>query len=96
MDFSYICSECGRGFAIEPHLMVCPDCGPAQAPDQPLRGVLEVEVRGEVPADWEIASLLPVEPQFFPSIPVGEHHSGRRGDFGANWIAPGCTSRTTA
>jgi threonine synthase len=71
MDFSYICSECGRGFAIEPHLMVCPDCGPAQAPDQPLRGVLEVEVRGEVPADWEIASLLPVEPQFFPSIPVG-------------------------
>jgi threonine synthase len=71
MDFSYICSECGRGFAIEPHLMVCPDCGLAQALDQPLRGVLEVEVRGKVPADWEIASLLPVEPQFFPSIPVG-------------------------
>ena len=71
MDFSYVCSECGRGFAIEPQRMVCPDCWLAQAPDQPLRGVLEVEVRGEVPAGWEIASLLPVEPQFFPSIPVG-------------------------
>jgi threonine synthase len=33
--------------------------------------VLEVELTGKVPADWEIASLLPVEKQFFPPIPVG-------------------------
>src|SRR5512136_408510 len=71
MDFSYICSECGRGLAIEPHLMVCPDCSLAQAPDQPLRGVLEVELVGEAPAEWTIPSLLPVEQRFFPPIPVG-------------------------
>ena len=71
MEFSYICSECGRGFAIDPQLMVCPDCASVQATDQPLRGVLDVEIRGRVPSDWEIASLLPVEPQYFPPIPVG-------------------------
>ena len=71
MDFAYICSECGRRFAIDPGLMVCPQCSQAQASDQPLRGVLEVELTGAVLADWTIASLLPVEPQFFPPIPVG-------------------------
>jgi threonine synthase len=71
MEFSYICSECGRRFPIEPRLMVCPECSLAQAADQPLRGVLEVELTGEVPADWEIAALLPVEERFFPPIPVG-------------------------
>jgi len=71
MEFSYVCSECGRRFAIEPTLMVCPDCSLTQAADQPLSGVLEVELAGDVPADWEIASLLPVERRFFPPIPVG-------------------------
>ena len=71
MDFAYICSECGRRFAIEPDRMVCPQCSLGQASDQPLRGVLEVELTGAVLADWTIASLLPVEPQFFPPIPVG-------------------------
>ena len=71
MDFAYICSECGRRFAIEPGLMVCPQCSQAQAPDQPLRGVLEVELTGTAPDNWTVASLLPVEPRFFPPIPVG-------------------------
>ncbi|HSB72195.1 MAG TPA: pyridoxal-phosphate dependent enzyme [Candidatus Methylomirabilis sp.] len=71
MEFNYICSECGRGFPIEPKLLVCPHCSLDQSQDQPLRGVLEVELRGEVSADWEIATLLPVEKQFFPPIPVG-------------------------
>jgi threonine synthase len=71
MEFSYLCSECGRRLPIEPQFMVCPHCTLAQAPDQPLRGVLEVELAGQVPADWEIASLLPVEERFFPPIPVG-------------------------
>ena len=71
MEFSYVCSECGRRFPVEPRLMVCPHCSLAQAPDQPLSGVLEVELTGEAAADWEIASLLPVEQRFFPPIPVG-------------------------
>jgi threonine synthase len=72
MEFHYVCSECRRRFAIEPQLMVCPECSRTQAPDQPLRGVLEVELSGNVPVNWDIASLLPVEQRFFPSIPVGE------------------------
>jgi threonine synthase len=71
MDFNYICSECGQRFPIDPKFMVCPQCSLAQLPDQPLRGVLEVELTGKVPAGWEIASLLPVEGRFFPPIPVG-------------------------
>jgi len=71
MDFAYICSECARRFAIEPGLMVCPHCSREQAPDQPLRGILEVELTGAA-ADWTTASLLPVESRFFPPIPVGE------------------------
>ncbi len=72
MNFGYICSECSRHFPIDPRLMVCPDCSADQAADQPLRGVLEVALEGEVSADWDIALLLPVERRFFPPIPVGE------------------------
>jgi len=71
MDFSYVCSECGQRFPIDPKFMVCPQCAMAQVLDQPLRGVLEVELAGNVAADWNVASLLPVERQFFPTIPVG-------------------------
>ena len=71
MDFTYICKECGHRYPIEPQFMVCPRCSPTQLPDQPLCGVLEVELAGEVSTDWRISSLLPVEKQFFPPIPVG-------------------------
>lgn len=71
MKFRYVCSECGLDFPIDPKLMVCPQCSLAQVADQPLRGVLEVELRGKVPASWEIPWLLPLEEQYFPPIPVG-------------------------
>ena len=71
MEFRYRCSECSRRFPIEPQLMVCPECSLAQSPGQPLRGVLEVELAGKIAADWDVVSLLPVEKQFFPPIPVG-------------------------
>jgi threonine synthase len=71
MRFRYICSECGLDFSIDPRLMVCPQCSLAQVADQPLRGVLEVELLGEVPTSWTVFSLLPVEEQYFPPIPVG-------------------------
>jgi threonine synthase len=72
MDFSYICTECGGRYPIEPRFMVCPKCSLAQLPDQPLRGVLEVELVGGISADWDVPSLLPVEKRFFPPIPVGD------------------------
>ncbi len=71
MYFRYICSECGHGYAIDPSLMVCPACAQAQVSDQPLRGVLEVELNGHAPAEWTIPDFLPVERRFFPRIPVG-------------------------
>lgn len=71
MEFRYRCSECGVRYPIEPRVMVCPECSRAQLPDQPLRGVLEVELAGALPATWDIAALLPVEQRFFPPIPVG-------------------------
>jgi threonine synthase len=71
MEFRYRCSECGRQYPIDQEWMVCPQCSQAQAADEPLRGVLEVELLGAAPADWTVASLLPIEPQFFPPIPVG-------------------------
>jgi threonine synthase len=71
MEFDYICSECRRRYAIEPHLMVCPDCAKKQKKGQPLRGILEVALTGKAPARIDIPSLLPVKPRFFPPIPVG-------------------------
>ena len=71
MEFSYVCSECGGRLPIEPQFMVCPQCSVVQSPDQPLRGVLEVELAGAAPAEWTISSLLPIAQQFFPPIPVG-------------------------
>ncbi len=71
MEFRYRCSECNRRFPIEPTIMVCPHCAQGQVPDQPLRGVLEVQLTGRCSPDWTIESLLPIEPEFFPPIPVG-------------------------
>jgi len=96
MEFCCCCSECGHHFPIQPQVMVCPDCSRAQTADQPLRGVLEVELAGTVPADWEIASLLPVEERFFPPIPVGTRPSGRHNGSGTSWSVPASTSRMMA
>ena len=71
MKFKYICSECGRRFDIDPLLPVCPDCSRKQVPDQPLAGVLEVELHPEAGQALDTAALLPVEKRHFPPIPVG-------------------------
>lgn len=65
----YRCSECGKSYAIRPEIMLCPDCAKKQQPNEPLRGILEVEyspLPGLQPKDY-----LPVEPCFFPQLPVG-------------------------
>ncbi|KPJ75753.1 MAG: pyridoxal-5'-phosphate-dependent protein subunit beta [Deltaproteobacteria bacterium SG8_13] len=71
MKFNYICSECGRRFEIEPLLTVCPDCSRRQVADQPLAGVLEVELHPAAGRVIDPAALLPVEKRYFPPIPVG-------------------------
>ena len=71
IDFGYVCSECGREYAITPELMVCPSCSREQRSDRPLRGVLEVGLVGTLDGPWDVLDLLPVERRFFPAIPVG-------------------------
>ncbi len=71
MEFRYVCSECGQRFEITPELKVCPQCAKEQQADQPLRGVLEVELSGQAGPDFGVHDLLPVERAYFPPIPVG-------------------------
>lgn len=71
MEFCYRCSLCGRTFSIEPQLTLCPDCVKQQQIDQPLHGVLEVELKGSIDPQFDIFDLLPVEPEYFPPAPVG-------------------------
>lgn len=74
MSYQYRCFECGARFEITPSLMVCPKCSAAQKSDEPLHGVLEV-VSSNTPnkdiQNFDIFDFLPVEKNFFPSIPVG-------------------------
>jgi threonine synthase len=72
MKFCYICSECARRFEIDFQLMVCPECAQSQTPDQPLKGILEVQLEGNAALDFTISELLPVEKEFFPPAPVGD------------------------
>ena len=62
---------CSAVYNIAPDLTVCPECSSQQQPDQPLVGILEVELHGDVDSSFEIADLLPIEKEFFPPIPVG-------------------------
>ncbi len=80
MEFFYRCTECDRQFDITPDRMLCPDCSQRQQPNRPLRGILEVGLRGELQGPWPAgattlslpyAELLPVEPRYFPAVPVG-------------------------
>jgi threonine synthase len=71
MKFSYRCTICSASYEIGPDLTVCPECSSRQQPDQPLVGILEVELHGKVDSSFEIVDLLPVEKQYFPPIPVG-------------------------
>ncbi|MCK4535794.1 MAG: threonine synthase [Desulfuromonadales bacterium] len=71
MEFNYSCSQCSKTFAIRPELTLCPDCSKNQAEDQPLSGVLEVELHGAASEGFDVFDLLPVEAEYFPPAPVG-------------------------
>ena len=71
MEFRYVCSQCHEAYPIGPEIMVCPACAAGQEPDQPLLGVLEVELTGRAGPDFRIADLLPLEAEYFPPLPVG-------------------------
>ncbi len=71
MRFQYVCSECGARYEITPDRMLCSLCQTKQKEDEPLRGVLEVELEGNATPNFDIHDLLPVEKKFFPDLPVG-------------------------
>ena len=71
MKAKLVCSECGKEYKLIPENMVCPVCAAAQTADQPLRGILEVRLSGELPEEWENEDFLPVDKEWFPPIPVG-------------------------
>ena len=71
MKYNYICTECGRQFDINSKLMVCPDCSSMQKADEPVRGILEVQLDGHMDQQFSVFDLLPIEKEYFPSVPVG-------------------------
>jgi len=71
MDFNYRCTVCNVSYDITPDLTVCPVCSDHQLKDQPLTGILEVELSGTLNKPFTVFDLLPVESEYFPSIPVG-------------------------
>lgn len=95
MTFDYICSDCGAVYEITPDLMVCPLCEKEQKVDEPLRGVLEVRLKGKAEKDFSVMDLLPVEREFFPPIPVGNTPSGIPVGSRNGSVIPACSSRTT-
>lgn len=70
-SFSYNCSECGKSYEINKDIMVCPACSKSQKDNEPLKGILDVNIEGKLKKDFDIFQLLPVEKKFFPNIPVG-------------------------
>ena len=68
--FEYKCSQCDANYEIIPELMLCPECEPGKKSGEPLRGVLEVELKGSLISNDPL-DYLPVEREFFPDIPVG-------------------------
>ncbi|MBI5528006.1 MAG: threonine synthase [Deltaproteobacteria bacterium] len=75
--FHYRCSECGKTYGRDEVRYLCPRCGGAYVPGEPLRGVLEAEFDlGRIgrefdrnAPDWSLFSA--VEPEHFPTYPVG-------------------------
>ena len=70
LTFNYRCSLCDSTYEINPELMLCPKCFSTHDSGQPLKGVLEVELKGTLSSQNPI-DFLPVEREFFPTIPVG-------------------------
>ena len=76
-SFTYRCTDCGRTYSREEVRYLCPECGTAYRPGMPLVGVLEAVFDYEgirkafdpIHPDWNL--FCPVEPEFHPSLPVG-------------------------
>jgi len=75
--FKYKCKDCGKIFEINHTLMLCPYCKEESLEGKPLNGVLEVvlpsflrNLKKEF-SSFDIHDYLPIEKEFFPSIPVG-------------------------
>jgi threonine synthase len=64
----YRCPTCGATYDIAPGRYLCDGCARARQPERPLAGVLDVDWDGETGAN---GVPLPVEPRWFPPIPVG-------------------------
>ena len=71
LKYEYHCGECFRTRALTPDLMLCPDCGPKTITGQSLRGVLDVRFDPDQARLEPDSVFLPVEPKYFPAIPVG-------------------------
>ncbi len=71
MEFVYKCSECGKEYPIEPEVMLCPVCQEKQEKKRPLRGILEVEMKGSLSENSSIYDVLPVDKNYFSELPVG-------------------------
>jgi len=69
MKWHYRCATCSTTYEIVPGRYLCDHCARRQQADRPLEGILEAEWDGDVPGPGVIP--LPVEPAWFPSIPVG-------------------------
>jgi len=72
MEFYYQCADCGKQYEISTDRMVCSICAQHQESEQPLRGILETVLKGDVPQIWQISDLLPVPANYFPSVLVGD------------------------
>ncbi len=87
MKWLYRCPSCGAEYPIEPGRYLCDPCSASNVPGRPLEGILECAWEGEwSPAaaggrgatvsagpTAAIASIpLPVEPEYFPDLPVGD------------------------
>jgi threonine synthase len=69
--FTYRCTICGARYEIRPDYTLCTRCAQNQVPDQPLHGILEVELTGTPPTTFSITELLPIEKEYFPPVPLG-------------------------
>mgnify|MGYP005854008877 FL=1 len=70
MRWFYRCPTCGAEYEMEPDRYLCSACAPKTLPDRPLEGVLECVWEGS----WKKGDRsipLPVEPEWFPPVPVG-------------------------
>lgn len=75
--YNYICTNCGRTYAISKDLMLCPQCREENLEGRPLKGILKVKLpealrnSKEENDVFDIHDYFPVEKEFFPPLPVG-------------------------